>query len=712
MVKIMNNYLTISTVIHPQKKLSTLVLSMSLSTALLFSDMAMASGDLWDMSLDDLGKIRVTSIASGTRTPLDKAAAIATVITEDDIAAMGATDLDQVLETVPGLHVGRSDQDYTPKYIIRGITSTFNPQTLMLINGIPVTGLVFGNRGNVWAGMPIKSIARVEVIRGPGSALYGADAFSGVINIITKKYDDLRGTQTGVRAGSFGTQAAWLTHGVSYHGVNVGFTLEAETTDGWKKIVEQDRQTLLDGAFNTHASLAPNHVNTMKDMVDARLDIAYENSQLRLGYQGRSNIGSSVGYAEALDPSSRAASQRYNLDYTYTLKDLAPNLDVDSRISYYSNTQEIKKSLVLFPAGAFGGAYPNGFIGNPGYKEENARFDFNTLYSGINNHLVRVGTGFYWDDVFEVTESKNYNANFSPRANGLEDVSDTAEIWLPEKQRTSYYLFAQDEWKLAQNWLATTGVRYDHFSDFGNTTNPRLALVWATTDKITTKLLYGKAFRAPTFNELFVTTNPLVLGDPQLKAEKIDTYELAFSHQLSTQLLYTANIYRYNIQDFITYAPIANGINQAQNIGNRKGHGFELEADYSPSYNLRFLANYAYQQSIDNKTDADVGDAPNHQIYGRSEWTIASDWHFDSQVTWVGKQKRVLGDTRAANDAYTTIDVTVRKQNVWRGLDVALSVRNLFDADVTEPSPGPVVYIPKDFPMAGRSMYGELTYTF
>ena len=687
-------------------------LCLSFSSTLLLTEPVLASGDLWDMSLDELGKIRVTSIASGTQTPLDKAAAIATVITEDDIAAMGATDLDQLLETVPGLHVGRSDQDYTPKYIIRGISSTFNPQTLMLINGIPVTSLVFGNRGNVWAGMPIKSIARVEVIRGPGSALYGADAFSGVINIITKKYDDLRGTQTGVRAGSFGTQAAWLTHGGTYHGVNVGFTLEAETTDGWKKIVEQDRQTILDGAFNTHASLAPNHVNTMKDMVDARLDIAYNNSQLRLGYQGRSNIGSSVGYAEALDPTSRAASHRYNLDYTYALKDLAPSLDVDSRVSYYSNTQEIKKSLVLFPAGAFGGAYPDGFIGNPGYKEENARIDFSALYRGINNHLIRTGTGFYWDDVFEVTESKNFNPNFSPRANGLEDISDTAEIWLPEKQRTSYYLFAQDEWKLAQNWLATTGVRYDHFSDFGNTTNPRLALVWATTDKITTKLLYGKAFRAPSFSELFATSNPLTLGNPNLKPETIDTYELALSHQLSSRLLYTANIYRYNIKDFITFVPIANGINQAQNIGNRKGQGFELEADYSPIYNLRFLANYAYQQSIDQQTDADVGDAPNHKIYGRSEWTIASDWHFDSQVTWVGKQKRVLGDTRAANDAYTTIDVTLRKQSVLPRLDVALSVRNLSDADVTEPSPGPVVYLPNDFPMAGRSIYLEAQYQF
>ena len=113
-------------------------LCLSFSSTLLLTEPVLASGDLWDMSLDELGKIRVTSIASGTQTPLDKAAAIATVITEDDIAAMGATDLDQLLETVPGLHVGRSDQDYTPKYIIRGITSTFNPQTLMLINGIPV----------------------------------------------------------------------------------------------------------------------------------------------------------------------------------------------------------------------------------------------------------------------------------------------------------------------------------------------------------------------------------------------------------------------------------------------------------------------------------------------------------------------------------------------------------------------------------------------
>jgi len=713
---------------RPSKR-PMLRLCLSLSSTLLLTEPVLASGDLWDMSLDDLGKIRVTSIASGTQTPLDKAAAIATVITEDDIAAMGATSIDQALETVPGLHVTRSNQTYFPKYIIRGITSTYNPQTLMLVNGIPITSLFTGDRGHISGGeMPIKSIARIEVIRGPGSALYGADAFSGVINIVTKQRNDINGTKTGARVGSFGTQSVWLEHGGSYNKVDIGFTLEAETTDGFKRTVEYDAQTVVDNdpklqaAFGAPpASLAPNSTSNMKDSIEARLDIAHDNSLLRVGYQGRYDVGSTVGYAEALDPSSRISSQRYNLDYTYTLNELAPNVDVESRISYYKNTQEVQTNIFLFPKGSGAGLFPNGFIGNPSYQEENARVDLSGLFKGINNHLIRLGTGFTWDDMFEVTETKNFMVAFQPngspiflpRPSGMiEDVSDTPEVYLPESQRTNHYVFIQDEWKFAPNWQATTGIRYDHFSDFGNTTNPRLALVWATTDKITTKLLYGKAFRAPSFVELFSISNPIALGNPDLKPETIDTYELALSHQLSSKLLYTANIYRYNIKDFITFVPQVGGA-KAQNIGELQGHGLELEADYSPVYNLRFLVNFAYQQSTDKKTDADIGDAPNQQIYARGEWTVASDWHVDSQVTWVGEQKRVAGDARPALSAYTTVDLTLRKQEVINGLELALSVRNLFDADVREPSTGgAVVNIPNDYPMAGRSVYAEVQYQF
>lgn len=128
----------------------------------------------------------MVSIASGYRQPLFKAPSVATIITAEDIKAIGATDLDEVLETVPGLHVNRRQQGYNPIYTIRGIYHPANAQALVLINGVSISNLFQGGRNDIWGGMPVQAISRIEVIRGPGSAVYGADAFAGVINIITK----------------------------------------------------------------------------------------------------------------------------------------------------------------------------------------------------------------------------------------------------------------------------------------------------------------------------------------------------------------------------------------------------------------------------------------------------------------------------------------------------------------------------------------------
>ena len=617
-----------------------------------------------------------------------------------------------MLETVPGLHVGRSDQAYMPKYIIRGITSAQNPQALMLINGVPVTSLFFGNRGQAWAGMPLKSVARIEVIRGPGSALYGADAYAGVINIQTKSSGDIYGTRAGLRSGSFNSHAAWLEHGGTYGDADIGFTLEATTTDGWNSVIDEDRQTQLDTPFGTHASQAPGPANTMKKMLEARLEIADGNNLLRAGYQGRYNIGAGPGLAQALDNHGRFASERINADYTYSLPHAVTNWNIDLRTSYYYGTQAVEEDVLVFPKGAFGGAFPDGFIGNPELKEENARVDLSGLFTGQANHRLRLGAGFFWGDIFEVTESKNFNPDGSPRAGGVADVSDTAETFLPEKGRTSAYLFTQDEWKLADHWQLTTGVRYDRFSDFGGTTNPRLALVWAASPGITTKLLFGRAFRAPSIAELYATSNPVNLGNPALQPERIDTLELGFSHQISGELLYTANVFHYTIKDYINFVSMAGSTRQAMNVGERRGNGLELEVDFTPAPQWRLLANYAYQRATDTQTGADVGEAPNHELYGRSEWEITPGWHIDSQLTWVGAQKRVLGDPRTAVAASTTLDVTVRKQVSNNTLGLALSLRNALDADVREPSPGPAAFIPHDFPMAGRSLYAEMNYRF
>lgn len=181
------------------------------------------------------------SVATGTKKPLKLAPAIASVITARDIERMGATSLDEVLETVPGFHVGRSRSAwFSPIWSIRCIHTSTNPEVLLLINGVPLTSNYIGNRDFNFR-MPVSMISRVEVIRGPGSALYGADAYSGVVNVSTKNADDINGSRAGFRGGSFETYAGWAQHGGRYGGWNVSLGLDWGRSDGDDdRIVERD----------------------------------------------------------------------------------------------------------------------------------------------------------------------------------------------------------------------------------------------------------------------------------------------------------------------------------------------------------------------------------------------------------------------------------------------------------------------------------------
>ena len=254
------------------------------------------------------GDADFVSIATGSSQPIARAPAVASVITASQIKEMGATDLDQVLESVPGLHVANFYQGYNSIYTIRGIYSDYNAQALVLINGIPITNLYLGNRSSVWGGMPVNDISRIEVIRGPGSALYGADAYAGVINIITKGAEDINGTELGGRIGSFNRKELWLLHGSNYRDVDITYSLEFGDTDGQHKTIEADAQTGLDAllsgspTFAPPVSLAPGPVNLGRKYLEARLDTKWNNWQARLGYQHRYDLQTGAGVAQALDP--------------------------------------------------------------------------------------------------------------------------------------------------------------------------------------------------------------------------------------------------------------------------------------------------------------------------------------------------------------------------------------------------------------------------
>jgi outer membrane cobalamin receptor len=249
---------------------------------------ALASAQARDPSEEDelaqvYGHKAVISIATGSAQSLRRAPAVATVITAEDIRVMGASDLDEVLETVPGMHVARSPIHYEPLYVTRGIFSINNPQILVLQNGVPMTTLVSGSRGVLWSGFPLEHIARIEIIRGPGSALYGADAYSGVINIITKTAAETPGTQIGAHAGSFKTGDVWVQHGGSMGPFAVAAYVRMGATDGIRERIGADAQSARDKVFGTRASLAPGPLNNQADSVDANVDLSLSHWRLRAG---------------------------------------------------------------------------------------------------------------------------------------------------------------------------------------------------------------------------------------------------------------------------------------------------------------------------------------------------------------------------------------------------------------------------------------------
>ena len=663
------------------------------------------------------GTKNFVSIATGSSQLVSRAPAVATVITADDIQAMGANDLDQVLESVPGLHVSRETQANAPVYVIRGVHLGFNPQVLMLVNGIPITTVYTGNRGGGWGGYPIENIARIEVIRGPGSALYGADAFSGVINIITKTAADIGGTQVGVRGGSFRTRDAWLLHGGSWGGVNVAAYLRVGSTDGARDTVQADAQTGYDAEIGTSASLAPGAINNGRDFIDGSIDLSLDKWRWRMAIKERRHVGTGVGVASALDPSGEVYSQNLSSDLNYEDRNFAPDWAVSAQLSYMRYKEF--SDLVLLPPGVVlgpGGPFEDGLIGNPDKWEQHGRAGAAAVYTGWRTHRVRVGVGAEREEVYKVRESKNFDAFYSPIGTGsvadVIDVTATAPFIQPDG-RTKHFAYVQDEWNLATDWTLTAGLRHDHYSDFGGTTNPRLALVWEAAYNMTAKLLYGSAFRAPSLSELYAINNPVINGNPDLRPEKVKTLEAALSWLPVNGLQLGLNVFHYEASDIIRLVDFV-----YQNRGRQTGSGLEFEAGWDVSKALRVSSNYSYQRSIDKTHGGDAGNAPRHHVYLRADWRFTPGWALNSQLNWIDKRRRVAGDARASLAGYETVDVALRTDTPSSPWAVTLAVRNLFDVDAREPSPfdaspgRPFVSLPYDFPLPGRSVMVQASYQF
>lgn len=674
--------------------------------------------DLLEAAYGDRSVIR---LATGERQTVRRAPAVASVITAADIEAMGARDLSEVLAAVPGLHIGLTHIDYAPHFVFRGIQSDFNPQTLLLLDGVPLTTLFIGNRGLYWGGFPVHDIARIEIVRGPGSALHGADAYAGVINLVMRSADSLQGNRIGLGIGSFGTREAWWQHGQRLGPVQAALSLHLGRTDGHRRVVERDAQSALDAVFGTRASLAPGPLNVGYEAADARLELSHGRWRWQTAYLLRDQVQTGAGVSAALDPVGRGFSQRTLNSLTLTDQPLAEHWQLGLAISWQSYTQYHRQPVQLFPPGAFGGLFPQGMVGAPNTWERQGRAAASLSYTGFSGHRWRLGLGAEHLDLYRTQEFKNFAVAATgplagvpvPLGDGRVVEMPVAESFLAPHQRRVAYAYLQDEWALAKDWTLTGGIRRDHFSDAGSTTNPRLGLVWNASYDLTAKLLYGQAFRAPSFNELHSINNPVTRGTPGLRPETIRTLEASLAWDADAALHTQLSLFRYRMREIIRTVPDGGASvgRSFQNVGAQSGHGAEAEFRWAPSRTLTISGHLAWQRATDDLTGQAAADAPHRVAWLHADWRVAGDWRLGAQLRHVADRRRAFGDPRPPVADYTLLDLALRSPTFDERWQVTLSVANVGNADAREPSLVGV-NLPGDLPLAPRSVRLGLTVAF
>lgn len=358
--------------------------------------------------------------------------------------------------------------------------------------------------------------------------------------------------------------------------------------------------------------------------------------------------------------------------------------------------------------------FPNGVTSALGLIENIPAIELGSIYKGFDNHLLRMGAGFRYEQM-STREAKNYGTGVitgSPKvvSGVLTDVTNTPYVYLPNLHRTIFSGVLQDEWQFADNWQLTAGVRYDNYSDFGGTINPRAALIWDINKQLTTKLLYGKAFRAPSFSEQATQNNPVLLGNKDLKPETINTLEWAIDYRPTGTLRTALNLYYYEIKDLIAVIPdVGKPSATFRNSGNQHGYGSEFEWNWQAAEDWSISGNYAWQRAINQQNHDRATYVPEHHIYVAMDWQFLPKWQLQPQINWIGGRVPAITDNKPLRD-YETVDITLRGKKLFNHLNVTASVHNLFDAtNNLEPAS---TSLPQNIPIPGRLFYLEAAVNF
>lgn len=636
--------------------------------------------DMLDLSLEELTQIEIPTVvgASKYEQKANVAPASITVISAEEIRRFGWLTLADVLRSVRGFYV--SDNRNYSFLGVRGFSrpGDYNSRVLVLLDGNRINDSIYG-QGSIGGefAMDVDLIDRVEIIRGPGSSLYGTGAFFGVVNVIPKRGKDLGG---GELVGGLGSRDSALGR-VSYgkklaNDVDVLVSASGYRSDN----IDRYLQPQLAGDATRNFGIS-------KDADGEGWHSAYASVQ----YQGltlaavtesrRKELPSGIYDTTLNDDRNFSLDEHKHVDAQYKHA-FSGGAELFTRL--YFDQYDYRSDFVFVDDTS---------VVNKDIAESNwwgAEAKWSKLL--VKRHLLTLGAEYV-----DYTKSARLNVNVGDPGNAFVDFNEPFSTW---------GAYVQDDWSLSDKVALNLGVRYDRHYRGETSTSPRAAVIWNPSADTVLKLLYGTAFRSPNQYELLDSSLGFVLN-PDLKSERIRTTEIVVEHNLRRNVRAIASVYQYNIGDLVDVEDIGGGDVQFNNIGQVRAKGLDLELQGKWQY-LEARASYSYQLAESGAGDT-LSNAPKHLRKANLAVPFRQKYSLGVELLHVADRNNHAGDKVSG---YSLANLNLVARNLLHNLDASIGVFNVFDKHYEDPTSKDDVSGLLSLPQDGRRVRAKLVYRF
>lgn len=632
--------------------------------------------DIVDVSLETLLQQKV-SAASKHEQSAHRAPASVTVISAEEIRRFGYENVAEVLEAVHGLYINNDLKATSVGVRGFGRPSDMNSRVLVLVDGHPTN-----ESATNWTfidfrlGVDIDLVDRIEIVRGPGSALYGTGAMMAVINVVTKRAEEVDGIDVTASAGSYGYREGHVSVGKTFaadRGIIASATWGA--TEG-HNIYFKD----LDLAGHNNGIAEQ---QDWKEYHGLTIGAMFGGLVLR-GRQLWHNMGDPTGTSRTVF-NHDDAQQNMEIGLLEALyrKSLtsSTHLSLGTHLNRASRNQihPVRDSEQIVLMEDVGTSTWTGVVGD-------IRWDASPVHRVVAGGELK-------------TAFVNYR-RWTP-----EDLLDDDDYNFRQAS-----VFIQDEYSPLRDLTATIGIRFDYYDQAGGAVSPRVAVVYSPFRTTTLKALYGHAFRSPSIVELHWSQKEVgFIGNPNLKPERGRTFEVVWEEQIGERTASSVALYHYAMDDLIEITfDGAKRLIQYQNRGEVNALGAEFAVRAHNEAGVLGYGSYSFQRARQRSTGDHLVSSPEHLVKGGLSIPVRALGSAGAEVRYESRRYTVF---RTITDAFWLVDLVARTAPLLDGhVAVSARMRNVFNTRYA--LPGNPEHRQLALTQLGRRFTIELRYRF